>query len=219
MATPVVGTPVDGQESRHDSTAGEVLAGLQQQRSAVVNAFLWVMLGLAIGTFAINIMLMGSEILTVAALTPNVLLLATVLLSMWLNRRGKLVAATLLTTGLILFTASLVVLVVGIEGNAIVLGFDYAVLKDKFEARPETREWVAETLSQLLGTKCTVRCVVTAQYTPLPDPQPAPETADSAPPNPQPDPETPPETPAKSGVDKAEFYALAEELGGEVKES
>lgn len=90
----------------------------------------------------------------------------------------------------------------GVEGNAIVLGFDYAVLKDKFETRPETRELVADTLSQLLGAKCTVRCVVTAQYTPLPDPQPAQQ-----------------ETPAKSGVDKAEFYALAEELGGEVKES
>src|SRR5690606_2267374 len=57
----------------------------------------------------------------IAALTPNVLLIGTVLLSMWLNRRGMLVAATLITAGLILLTAILVVVVVGIEGNAIVL--------------------------------------------------------------------------------------------------
>ncbi len=60
-----------------DSTAAEVLAGLKRQRSVVVNSFLWVMLGLAVCTFIINALLLGSEILTLAALAPNVLLVAT----------------------------------------------------------------------------------------------------------------------------------------------
>ena len=112
---------VDAKEMNGDATAAEVLAELQRQRSAVVNSFLWVFLGLAVATVLINAVLSGSEMYTFAALLPNVLLVGTVLFSMWLNRRGMLVAATLLTSGLILVAAVLVVLVVGIEGNAVVL--------------------------------------------------------------------------------------------------
>lgn len=123
---------------------------------------------------------------------------------------------------------------VGVEGNAIVLGFDYGVLKDKFEARTESRELVAETLSQLLGVKCIVRCVLTAQYTPPPEQQSSPPPQ---PPSTAAQADTTPETPtpaesgpdaaegpgapgtAATGVDKADFYALAAELGGQVRES
>ena len=104
-----------------DPTAAEVMAGLKHQRSVIVNSFLWVMLGLAVFTFVINAFLLGPEIFTLPALAPNVLLVSTVLFSLWLNRRGYLVAATLITAGLILVAAALVVVVVGIEGNEVVL--------------------------------------------------------------------------------------------------
>lgn len=106
---------------RIDYTAEQVMAGLQEQRRSVVNSFLWVILGLAVGTFGVNAMLLGSEILSLSALAPNLLLIGTVLLSMWLNRRGRLVAATLVTAGLILVAATAVVLIVGIQSNAVVL--------------------------------------------------------------------------------------------------
>ena len=98
----------------------------------------------------------------------------------------------------------------GVEGNAIILGFDYGVLKDKFEARLESRELVAATLSDLLGAKCIVRSVVTAQYTPPPEPS----TPKSAPP------QSAEEQPSPgAGIDRDAFYALAKELGGQVRES
>ncbi|MFW6097456.1 MAG: hypothetical protein ACOC9Z_05250, partial [Chloroflexota bacterium] len=106
-----------------------------------------------------------------------------------------------------------------IEGNAIVLGFDYGVLKEKFEDRPGARELVAATLSDLLGAKCIVRCVVSDKYTP---PEPTPEQeleeesetqADATQPTSSPPSET------ETTVDRDAFYALADELGGEVRES
>jgi hypothetical protein len=77
-----------------------------------------------------------------------------------------------------------------IEGNTVILGFDFPILKDKFERWPEARENVTELLSDLLGRKCLVRAVVTEQYTP-------PSSA--------------------TEIDPAEFNALAQELGGEAQ--
>ncbi|MDT8305430.1 MAG: DNA polymerase III subunit gamma/tau [Anaerolineae bacterium] len=78
----------------------------------------------------------------------------------------------------------------GVEGDTLVLGFDFPVLKEKFESKPEARAIVGKALTALLETRCKVRCVVTKQYTPPPQP---------------------------TLVD--EFYALAEELGGQVQET
>jgi DNA polymerase-3 subunit gamma/tau len=89
-----------------------------------------------------------------------------------------------------------------VEGNAIVLGFEYPVLKDKFEDRPQTRELVASTLSELIGHKCRVHCVVSGEYTPPPAPA-TPDPADDS----------------ASEVDRDAFYALADELGGRVHET
>lgn len=100
---------------------GEVLAGLQRQRRMVVNAFLWVILAVGVFTFALNAALLGPAIFTVRALFPNVVLIATVLVSLWLNRRGYVLAATLLTTGLLMLAASLPVLLIGLGGNGVVL--------------------------------------------------------------------------------------------------
>lgn len=76
-----------------------------------------------------------------------------------------------------------------VEGNAVVLGFDYPVLRDKFRDKAQAVEMVAEEMSSLLGHKCIVRCVVTSDYTP-PAPRAGPSLED-------------------------EFYALADELGGQ----
>src|SRR5690606_20225214 len=75
------------------------------------------------------------------------------------------------------------------EDDTLILGFDFPVLKEKFESKPEARALVGSVLTALLGTRCKVRCVVTKQYTPPPQPTLADE-----------------------------FYALAEELGGQVQE-
>ncbi|MDX1687878.1 MAG: DNA polymerase III subunit gamma/tau, partial [Candidatus Promineifilaceae bacterium] len=80
-----------------------------------------------------------------------------------------------------------------VEGNAVVLGFDYPVLRDKFRDKAQAVEMVAAEMSALLGHKCTVRCVITGEYSP-----PAPRTAPSL---------------------EDEFYALADELGGEPRKT
>lgn len=81
-----------------------------------------------------------------------------------------------------------------VEGNTLVLGFDFAVLKDKFEDKAGSAHRVAEVYSRLLDAKCQVRCVVTDQYT-------VPPTAGT------------------SINERDAFYALADELGGQVHES
>ena len=76
------------------------------------------------------------------------------------------------------------------EGNALILGFDYPILKDKFDKKPQAAEIVAKALSDLLGGKCLVRTVVTDQYVP---------------------------SPLTTEVDEEEFASLAKELGGVVR--
>ena len=80
-----------------------------------------------------------------------------------------------------------------VEGNAVVLGFDYPVLRDKFREKAQAVEMVAEEISSLMGHKCIVRCVVTSEYSPR-APRPAPSLED-------------------------EFYALADELGGQPRKT
>src|SRR5690606_32417546 len=77
-----------------------------------------------------------------------------------------------------------------VEGNTLVLGFDFAVLKDKFEDKAGSTHRVADIYSRLLNTKCQVRCVVTDQYT-------VPQTAGT------------------TINERDAFYALADELGGQ----
>jgi DNA polymerase III subunit gamma/tau len=75
------------------------------------------------------------------------------------------------------------------EGHVLMLGFDFPVLKDKFDAVPQNRDVVAGVLSEVLATPVQVRTVVVGQYVP-----PAP------------------------AVSKEEFATLAQELGGVVRE-
>jgi DNA polymerase-3 subunit gamma/tau len=78
------------------------------------------------------------------------------------------------------------------EGNILILGFDFPILKDKFDKKPRANEILSEALGELTGAPCFVRTVVTDQYRP---------------------------TSATTEIDQEEFAALAEELGGIVVES
>ncbi len=77
-----------------------------------------------------------------------------------------------------------------IEGNKLILGFDYPILKDKFDKKPQAKEIVARALGDLLGTTCYVQSVVTEQYM---------------------------VSSATTEIDEADFAALAEELGGVIR--
>jgi DNA polymerase-3 subunit gamma/tau len=76
------------------------------------------------------------------------------------------------------------------EGNKLILGFDYPILKDKFDNKPQAKEIVARALGDLLGTTYQVQSVVTEQYS---------------------------VSSATTEIDKADFVALAEELGGVIR--
>jgi DNA polymerase-3 subunit gamma/tau len=77
-----------------------------------------------------------------------------------------------------------------VEGNVLVIGFDFPILKEKFDATPNGLDLIAATLKQLLVVECKVRAVITNQYVP----------------------------PTTGSVNKEDFYALAQELGGVVRE-
>jgi hypothetical protein len=51
-----------------------------------------------------------------------------------------------------------------IEGDTIVLGFDYPIFPEKFNNTPHAAETIGEVYSQLLNTSCRVRSVVTSEY-------------------------------------------------------
>jgi DNA polymerase-3 subunit gamma/tau len=98
---------------------------------------------------------------------------------------------------------------IAIEGNTLILGFEFDVLRGKFEERTGAVHMVADTFSTMMNHKCHVRCVVTGQYRPPAGSNPVPNR---------------PETPAANqpGDDESireQFYALAAELGGTVRET
>ncbi|MCB8962022.1 MAG: DNA polymerase III subunit gamma/tau, partial [Ardenticatenales bacterium] len=76
------------------------------------------------------------------------------------------------------------------EGSALVLGFDFPILRDKFD-QPENKDAVANILSGMFGGNRQVKAVVTSDY-------------------------TPPQQPALS---RDEFEQLANELGGVVTDN
>lgn len=75
---------------------------------------------------------------------------------------------------------------INIEGNTVILGFRYSLIKEKYDKIRNANNLVAETLSSILRANCRIRAVDTNQY-------------------------IPPKT-----VTRAEFEALAQELGGVV---
>jgi DNA polymerase-3 subunit gamma/tau len=76
-----------------------------------------------------------------------------------------------------------------VEEQTLVLGFQYPILRDKFDQEPHVA-LVSDVLGELMEQRCLVRAVVTDEYTP-----PAPP------------------------ISRDEFEALADELGGVVRDS
>jgi DNA polymerase III subunit gamma/tau len=52
----------------------------------------------------------------------------------------------------------------GVEGQTIILGFDYPIFKEKFTNSDGAAHAIGEAFSNLLGTHCTIRTVITSEY-------------------------------------------------------
>ena len=77
-----------------------------------------------------------------------------------------------------------------VEGDVLILGFGFPILKEKFDNQKGANGIVADAMGQLLETDCQIRTVVTDQYEIVA---------------------------AESPIDDDEFAALADELGGIVR--
>ncbi len=53
----------------------------------------------------------------------------------------------------------------GVEGDMIILGFDFPIFKEKFDKTEHGAAIIGDSFSQLLGAHCAVRCVITSDYT------------------------------------------------------
>ena len=51
-----------------------------------------------------------------------------------------------------------------VEGNLVILGFDFPIFKEKFDKTEGASAVISEAFSQILGTKCSVRSVVNSEY-------------------------------------------------------
>ena len=51
-----------------------------------------------------------------------------------------------------------------VEGNRIILGFDFPIFKEKFDKTEGAAAIISQAFSAILGTKCAVRSVVTSEY-------------------------------------------------------
>ena len=78
---------------------------------------------------------------------------------------------------------------VAVENGILILGFEYSTLKEKFDTTPHAQEQVSDVLGELLGAVCPIRAVLNSQYQP------------------------------PLFVTEAEITALADELGGVVREN
>jgi DNA polymerase III gamma/tau subunit len=52
-----------------------------------------------------------------------------------------------------------------VEGNVIILGFDFPIFKEKFDRTEHGAGIIEDSFSNLTGAQCTVRCVITSDYT------------------------------------------------------
>lgn len=76
-----------------------------------------------------------------------------------------------------------------VEGTTIILGFDYPILREKFDKKKAAKETIADVFSTLLEKRCTIRTVITSEYEP----------------------------PKMTKSIQEDFVALADELGGIVR--
>ena len=76
------------------------------------------------------------------------------------------------------------------EGDTLILGFEFPILKERFDGQEDAGVTVAQALGQLLDTECRVQTVVANQYEGLS---------------------------SEGKIDDEDFAALADELGGVVQ--
>jgi DNA polymerase III subunit gamma/tau len=142
-----------------------------------------------------------TAVASVTAASADVLNLPLVI-SHW-REMMRLVSAQNRNLGALLSSAK----PLGVEGDVVIIGFDFPLLKQKFDQTPQASNLVAGGLAKALGRPCQLRCVVSGQY-----------LVPKAPAAVAPPPENEPQAGAPLTIDKDAFQALAEELGGVVTE-
>ncbi len=101
------------------------LARLRDQQRQVVKGFLWVLFGIVALSVVINAVLLGTEFVAPATLLSNLGLLVLVAGTIALNNIGRMRLAVGVAAGLIMVTASLPPLLVGLESGGIALVLFY----------------------------------------------------------------------------------------------
>lgn len=62
---------------------------LRRQRGRMIQVLLWLLLAVVVGAFAINVAVLGREVLTASALVPNLVFALLLGVGLWLNARGR----------------------------------------------------------------------------------------------------------------------------------
>lgn len=100
----------------------EIVAGVRQRRRAVVQGFLWTLLGFVLLTIAINTFAFGVT-MTLQALAPNLVLLVVVGLALWLNGQDRMEQALVLVIALTLGAVALPLFVNGVNPTTVIVLF------------------------------------------------------------------------------------------------
>ena len=87
-------------------SAMDIIAGVRRRRRVVVQGFLWTLLGFVVLAMSVNVIAFDVD-MSMEALAPNVLLLAVVGASLWLNRQDRMEQSLGLVIGLTLGGAAL----------------------------------------------------------------------------------------------------------------
>ena len=94
---------------------------LKRQRSRMVQMLLWLLLILVVGAFALNVVLVGREVLTFEGLVPNLTFAALLVLGLWLNHQGHFRVAVWMIVAVTLLAGVLGVLMDGPAAGALPL--------------------------------------------------------------------------------------------------
>lgn len=94
---------------------------LRRQRSRMVQGLLWLLLAVVVAAFGVNAALLGSELLALDALLPNLVFVSLLALGLWLNRSGHFSVAVWMIVSVTLLAGVLGVLLGGLAGGAVSL--------------------------------------------------------------------------------------------------
>src|SRR5690554_1075137 len=117
---------VDAQpDPQSNSTTARVLSSALSDRHRIVNWFLVLMLVLVLVGLGLQLVQSRADSFTIVPFLPNLLLLLATCISLWLNNKSRLRAATLVISAGLLITASTPVLVAGMQRSESVLDLYY----------------------------------------------------------------------------------------------